>query len=195
MIIVHHRRNEVAQLASVPVEEGVEIDIRSHGNDLIIQHDPFLPGELLSDWLAHYSHRLLILNVKEEGLEPRCLELMKDFNIDNFFFLDQTFPFLIKTALLGEKRCAARVSEYESIETALSLNAMVEWLWIDTFTRFPLNAKELGELLKIGYKLCVVSPELLGRDGKKGIKEFRSYFEGERVSIDAVCTKLPELWR
>jgi len=195
MIIVHHRRNTAKELALVPPDEGIEIDIRSHGKDLIIQHDPFLPGELLSDWLSHYSHRLLVLNTKEEGLEQTCLELMKNFNIKDFFFLDQTFPFLIKTALSGEKRCAARVSEYESIETAVALNAMVEWLWIDSFTRFPLKGKELKRLSEIGYKFCVVSPELLGREGKKEISALRSYFEAEAVSIDAVCTDLPSFWR
>jgi len=195
MIVVHHRRNHAKDLAAVPVEDGVEIDVRSYGKDLIIQHDPFLQGELLSDWLEQYKHQLLILNTKEEGIEQRCLELMNNFNIENFFFLDQTFPLLIKTAILGEKRCAARVSEYESIETAISLNAMVDWIWIDTFTRFPLNAEELRKLSGIGYKLCVVSPELLGRDGKQEIKKMRSYFNSEGLSIDAVCTDLPDCWR
>lgn len=195
MIIIHHRRNQASQLPSVPVEDGVEIDIRSNGSDLIIQHDPFSSGELLREWLEAYRHALLILNVKEEGLEWDCLKLMKDFKINNFFFLDQTFPFLMKTAMSGEKRSATRISEYENIETAVSLSGMIEWVWVDTFTRFPLTAEEIRRLTKIGYKCCLVSPELLGRDGKQEIRELRSYFDREGVSMDAVCTDLPDLWR
>ena len=195
MIIVHHRRNHARELADVPQEAGVEIDIRSYGSDLIIQHEPFKPGELLEDWLVHYQHQLLVLNTKEEGLEQRCLKLMKNFKISNFFFLDQSFPYLIKTVLSGERRCAVRVSEYESMQTALALKGMIEWLWVDTFTRFPLNTNELQQLSEVGYKFCVVSPELLGREGLDEIKKLRNYFKHENINIDAVCTDLSQAWQ
>ena len=68
-------------------------------------------------WLDHYSHKTLILNVKEEGLEERLIASMASRGIDDFFFLDQSFPFLIKWSKLGEHRCAVRVSEFENIET------------------------------------------------------------------------------
>jgi len=56
---------------------------------------------------------------------------MKERGISNYFFLDQSFPFLIKWAKLGEKRLAVRVSEYESIDTALTLQEKAEWIWVD----------------------------------------------------------------
>ena len=63
----------------------------------------------------------LILNVKENGLENELLKTMQCFQIENFFILDQSFPYLITTINNGEKRCAARLSEYESINSVLSL--------------------------------------------------------------------------
>ena len=116
MEIIAHRRNLIEELAATPAEHGVEVDIRSYGPDLVIHHDPFVRGGSFEDWVAQYRHGTLILNVKEEGLEDRVLALMEKHGISRFFFLDQSFPFLIKTARKGERRCAVRLSEFESAE-------------------------------------------------------------------------------
>ena len=189
-----HRVNTREELINTPVDLGVEVDIRSNAKDLIIHHDPFSKGELFEEWLAHYQHGTLILNVKEEGLEDPLIELMHQNNIDDYFFLDQSFPFLRKTALMGEKHCAIRVSEYENIETALSLSGLVDWVWVDCFNHFPLNNEDANRLKNAGFKLCIVSPELQGRSDLIHVKEFRSKIELLGINGDAVCTKYPDLW-
>jgi hypothetical protein len=194
MEIIAHRRNTLADLAATPPEHGVEVDIRSFGADLVIHHDPFTPGERFETWLAAYRHGLLILNVKEEGLEARLLDLMAARGIERFFFLDQSFPFLVKTARTGERRCAVRVSEYESIETALSVAGLVDWVWVDCFTRFPLDSKQAAGLQRAGLKLCLVSPELQGRPAEIEIPALRAQLAELRIEAEAVCTKRPELW-
>src|SRR4051794_31449848 len=127
MHLVAHRRNTIEELRQTPRPLGVEVDIRSQGGALVIHHDPFVQGVRFADWFAAYDHGLLILNVKEEGLETALLDLMKARGKEDFFFLDQSLPFLIKTAKSGERRCAARVSEYESVDSALNLAGMIEW--------------------------------------------------------------------
>lgn len=194
MIIVSHRRNTAEQLRETPREYGVEVDIRSHGDRLVIHHDAFAGGEDFECWLEDYGHRLLILNVKEEGLEEKLLRLMHDRGIDDFFFLDQSFPFLVRTARAGEKRCAVRVSEFESIDTALALAGLVSWVWADCFTRFPISGAEAARLQARGFRLCLVSPELQGRPGEQSIPALRSQLEREGIAPNAVCTKLPKLW-
>lgn len=194
MIIVAHRRNTIEQLRATPHNLGIEVDIRSTGDRLIIHHDPFADGEDFKAWFSHYRHRLLILNVKEEGLERRLLDLMASKGVEDFFFLDQSFPFLVKTAQTGEKRCAVRVSEYESTATAERLAGLVQWIWVDCFTRFPLSGEEAGRLRSLGFKLCLVSPELQGRAGETSIPALRTLLAREGVEADAVCTKLPEFW-
>ncbi len=194
MIIVAHRRNLKEQLAATPAEHGVEVDIRSFGDRMIIHHDPFVDGEDFEDWIGAYRHRLLILNVKEEGLENRLLALMAARNISDFFFLDQSFPFLIRTVRTGEKRCAVRLSEFESIKTVEALAGKAEWVWIDCFTRFPINGVEARRLRSLGFKLCLVSPELQGRDAASAIPEMRRLLGGEGIVADAVCTKAAALW-
>lgn len=194
MNLIAHRKNTIAELLATPVGYGVEVDIRSRGSQLIIHHDPFQDGEDFEEWLQAYRHGTLILNVKEEGLEARLLELMRQKGLEDFFFLDQSFPFLVKWAKLGERRCAVRVSEYESMATALSLAGKVDWIWVDCFTRFPLTADMAATLKQAGFKLCLVSPELQGRDAATEIPLLRSALEASRIIADAVCTKRPDLW-
>ncbi len=194
MEIIAHRRNTRAELAATPNAYGVEVDIRSRGSDLIIHHDPFADGESFDRWIADYRHGLLILNVKEEGLELRLIELMLLHGVSRYFFLDQSFPFLVKTARTGERRCAVRVSEFETVATALTLAGQIDWVWVDCFTRFPLDRAGAEVLQGAGFKLCLVSPELQGRDAETEIAALRAMLSNTGISAEAVCTKRPDLW-
>ena len=195
MIIVRHRRNSREQLDETPAELGVEVDIRSRGEELIVHHDPFVGGERFEDWLTAFRHRLLILNVKEEGLEEKLIWLMAARGIREYFFLDQSFPFLVRTANGGERRCAVRVSEFESVETALALAGRVDWVWVDCFTHFPLDGAQARRLQKVGFRLCVVSPELQGKNAAEEIAAMREELMRESICVDAVCTREPRLWQ
>ena len=194
MNIIRHRRNTQEELAEISTNHGAEIDIRSQGDDLVLHHEPYEAGTLFTPWLENYHHGTLILNVKEEGLEDRCLELMAKHNIDDFFFLDQSFPFLVKTSRTGESRCAVRVSEFETIDTALSLAGKVDWVWVDCFTKFPLNRASATKLKEAGFKLCIVSPELQGRMEQSDTHIIIAAMNDAGVVPDAICTKFPERW-
>ena len=195
MQIIAHRKNTIAELSQTPTEFGIEVDIRSWCKELTIHHDPFVKGEDFREWLNHYQHQMLILNVKEEGLEAELIELMKEHSISNYFFLDQSFPFLVKWVKLGEKRLAVRVSEYESINTALSLKDKAEWIWVDCFTHFPLSSDEAIQLKEAQFKLCLVSPELQGRNAEFEIPALKELLRTRNITADAVCTKRPDLWQ
>jgi hypothetical protein len=192
--LIAHRRNTIQELCATPEQYGIEVDVRSCGKRLIIHHDPLAEGVDFLDWITHYKHGALILNVKEEGLEERLLEIMQDRNIKNFFFLDQSFPFLVKWANKGERRCAARVSEYESIDTALALAGKIDWIWVDCFTKFPLSGEQATLLQDNGFLLCMVSPELQGRNAEKEIPAMAALFASLGIQPDAICTKHADIW-
>ena len=193
MDIICHRRNTIEELNNTPRYFGVEIDVRSHFDKLILHHDPFKIGISFEDWIENYNHKFLIINIKEEGIEKTILKIIKKRKIEKFFFLDQSFPFLIKTLISGEKRTAIRVSEFESFQTAINLKGKVDWIWLDFFNRFALNESEFKEIIKLKFKLCIVSPELNGKSYSftesliKELKDKNYYF-------DSVCTKFPNLW-
>lgn len=193
MIIIKHRLNTIDQLKSCDKKYGVEVDIRSKGSDLIIHHDPFKEGILFKEWINYYNHNFLILNTKEEGLEKELIRIMNDRKIKDYFFLDQSFPFLLKTAKAGERRCAVRLSEYESISTCITLAGIVEWVWVDYFSTLPIEKDDYKILKKHNFKLCLVSPELQGFNSKE-IQSLKSKLSSNEILFDAVCTKVPELW-
>jgi len=194
MKIILHRCNTAHELRLVDRKYGVEVDIRSEGQKLILHHDPFVSGECFEQWIQAYQHGTLILNVKEEGLEARLISIMDAKGIDDYFFLDQSFPFLVKWSRAGEHRCAVRVSELESIETALTLAGLVDWVWVDCFSKFPLTGSDAKRLKNSGFRLCLVSPELQGRDAESEIPSLISQLSERNIVADAVCTKHPELW-
>ena len=189
-----HRVNSSNQLRGLDTNYGVEVDLRSDGNSIIINHDPFKKGELFDDWIKYYKHKTLILNVKEEGLEAKLIEIMKFHEVTDYFFLDQTFPFLLKFSDACEKRCAARLSEFESIETVLKVSDKIKWVWVDCFNHFPIGKEQIQMLKKLSLNICVVSPELQGRDNSKKILEFKQFLLSHGLTFDAVCTKRPDIW-
>lgn len=191
MKYIAHRVNTIAQLRQTPPEYGVELDLRDQRGRLILQHDPFCDGEDFEDYLQEYRHGPMILNIKSERIEHRVLELIRRANVPDFFFLDSSFPMIRTLVSEGERRIAVRFSEFEPVESALALAGQVEWVWIDCFTRMPLEEQNYA-LLNRHFKLCAVSPELQGRD----VGTISHYSrELSRFPVDAVCTKRPDLWQ
>jgi len=189
MIVVNHRVNTVEKLKNTPESCGVEIDLRTWEDKIILQHEPFSKGEFFDDFLKHYNHRLLILNVKSEGLEPSILESIKKFRVKDYFFLDTSFPFIIRYIKSGIKNIAVRFSEFESIETCLGLKGKVEWVFVDNFTRLPVENNSFDALKKY-FKICIVSPELLNRKEEMQITKKIA----ERYDVDAVLTDNVREW-
>lgn len=195
MELIAHRINTVTQLQEVPAEFGVELDLRDRGERLILQHDPFEDGEDFEDFLRHYRHGTLILNIKSERIEHRVLELLQRYRIPRYFFLDSSFPMIQLLSGAGERNVALRFSEVEGLETLLAMRGRVDWVWVDCFTRQPLTREAYRLLKEAGFKLCLVSPELQGRPAE--IPAYRAELEAQEIVLDAVCTKLPyvKLWQ
>ncbi|CAN5397997.1 N/A [soil metagenome] len=195
MHFISHRINQVEALRQVPAQFGCEIDLRDRGERLILQHDPFKDGEDAEPFFAEYKeHGTLILNVKSERIEDTILPLMQKYKIENYFFLDSSLPMIVNLTKRGEKRIALRYSEFEAIETVLNFAGLVDWVWIDCFTRLSLDKNDYKLLKDAGFKLCLVSPELQGRP--EDIPAYKKQMADDQIVMDAICTKQYniELW-
>jgi hypothetical protein len=190
MLLIEHRVNTLAHLERVPPERGIEVDVRDYDGDLRLAHDPLQGGERLEELLARYRHALLIFNVKCDGLENRILDLAVHHHVNDFFLLDVANPTLVSLARGGVRQVAVRYSEYEPIEFALAFAGKVDWVWIDCFTRLPLDA-ETFRRLRAHFKLCLVSPELQ-KHPRGLIRAFREQLS--EMPVDAVCTDYCEDW-
>ncbi len=196
MELIAHRINTQEELAKVPEEYGVELDLRDDLNGRIyIQHNPFEPGEDFEEYLKSYRHGTMILNVKSERIEYQILNLMKRYDIKSYFFLDSSFPMIYLLSKQGEKNVALRISEYEGMDTARNMAGLISWIWLDCFTKIPIGHEEYKELKALGYKICFVSPELEGRP--EDIEAYKEYLQKEHIELDAVCTKIYNIdkWR
>lgn len=92
MIIIKHRVNNLESLKKTPDKYGVEIDLRSENKKIFLSHDPFTKGPLFKNWLKNFNHKIIVLNVKEEGLEVKILDLLKKKKLIISFFMIRHFP-------------------------------------------------------------------------------------------------------
>ena len=92
MELIAHRINTVEELKALPVQYGVELDLRDDLNGRIyIQHNPFEPGEDFEDYLKEYHHGTMILNIKSERIEHKALEMIANHDVKIIFFLIHLF--------------------------------------------------------------------------------------------------------
>jgi hypothetical protein len=190
-LFIAHRINKLEELETINEIFGVELDLRDDylNNKIIISHDPFIQGEDFETYLSKYNGQTIILNIKSERIEIKCLELMEKYNIKNYFFLDSSFPmiYLLNTKYLNNN-IACRFSEYEPIEFYLSNHKMTNWIWVDCFTIQPLTYKIYNEIKELNGKICIVSPELQSQSDK--IYEYRNYFINNDIIPNAICCKI-----
>lgn len=188
--LYRHRVNTVPELVATPLDLGLEFDLRSDGDRVIVTHDPFTDGPTIDEFFPHIGPRPCIFNVKCEGVEARVLSLAKQHGIEDFFFLDCSVPAAVKLWRAGERRFAVRWSEHEPLEGVLAWADKASWCWVDCFTRFPGDQAAWVEVAQ-HFQICLVSPELQGH-GVEAIARFRADL-GARP-YHASCSKRPDLW-
>ena len=192
MIFIKHRVNTANDLQKTSAKYGVEIDLRSNKKEIYLSHDPFVKGDLFKNWIKFFKHKIIVLNVKEEGLETEIIKILKKNKIKNYFFHDQTFSTLLK--LKNKMQVSVRYSEYEDIKNKDFIFSKVKWLWLDNFNKVEIDKQFDKYLKKNNVKICLVSPELVKKERKGEIKIIFRNLKKNRIFLDAVCTKVPALW-
>ena len=191
-MFIAHRINQLDETHAADVfgvADGIEFDIRDTGGEIVVQHDPFVGGQLFTDFLKFCPpNKFYIVNVKSEGIERRAIADLEAHGITQFFLLDCSIPMMVRLGKEGERRLAVRFSEYESLATVEAMAPFVSWVWVDVFTQLPISS--FVEILfhNRGLKLCLVSPELQGQQEK--VVEYKTLLAKRGVTIDAVCSKL-----
>ena len=189
MEFIIHKINTIKGLNQIPKEYGCEIDIRTDGSRLILNHDPFTSGDLLTDYLDEYNNGTLVLNIKESGIEDIILEEVKKRGIKSYFLLDVEFPYLFSATKKGERNIAVRFSEKEPIENVVQFKDQLDWVWIDTITQLPINESNHNFLKN--FKTCLVCPSRWGR--KNEIEKIKNNIFLKKMKLDNVMTDLKYL--
>lgn len=171
---------------------GTETDVRDLSGALVISHDmPLQPEMTLKEYVAELSMfgrpgLTQAINIKSDGLAKDIAAEMKGCTHPWFVF-DMSVPDMIQHMRAGNPTFA-RMSEYEPFPE--KLHGMLKGIWLDAFSSTWYSVDAIGALLNQGLQVCVVSPELHGRN------DYLALWQSLRLlswSDDLIlCTDLPE---
>lgn len=213
-MIFLHRQNDPEFLTFTNVD-GLELDVRSIGDELILTHDRIHNAQasvhssdilFLEDFVEFLKPYTIIVNVKESGLEEQISELFDDNNI-KYYFLDSQIPDIIRLSKQEKYKgkFIIRVSQFENINYDLLNFSKPEFIWVDynfenfnlnRYIKFLKNINNDGHINTLKIQKILVSPELYGLQNinlsydiiqDKDITELLKQF--------SVCTKIPDEWR
>lgn len=182
MLKIIHRINTIKELKTIDSQYWIELDLRWYWKDIILNHEALEIWDNFEEYLKYYKHKFLILNIKESGIEDRVVELMKKFKINNYFLLDCEFPYIYKVTREWNRNIAIRYSEDEPIEQAELYKDKVDYLFIDTNTKLPLNEENIKKI--DWFKTCLVSPDRWGRP--EDIVKYKKQMENIKFRLDMV---------
>ncbi len=194
MLKISHRVNTTISLKNQQDFYGVEVDLRQWGDHIVVQHDAFVVGERFSDWVKHLKNQFVILNIKSEGIEAEAVRILlaEKPNID-YFLLDQSFPFMVKSLVKNEFISAVRVSDLEGLQLTLSLNP--PWIWVDCHLGDWSFLLELVPILRARQiRSCLASPDLHNRKVDEEYAQINQIMQKLDFQFSAVCTKEINLW-
>jgi len=163
---------------------GIETDFRSHNNQLVVSHDPYIDKEILDLDEFNFQDIPVAMNLKEDGLSGQYRDFL-EINQNQFSFVfDGSIPEMAKIRDTGLPH-ALRLSEYEK-----ELPWETSFIWVDAFMgEWWLGSQEIVDLQQEHF-LVFVSPELHGRNFETAWQYFRRITH-ENSKKFGICTDFP----
>ncbi len=172
---------------------GFETDLRDFNGEMVISHniaDESCPNAAdVFKFLHDYNDRYTFaVNIKADGLKDLLKRNIEEYGITNYFLFDMSVPQMIEF-----KECGLRFFTRQSeVEQYPSMYDDASGVWIDGFWSTKWITKELiTKHLDEGKEVCLVSPELHGRND---YKDFWKALKGYNIDFGKVllCTDLPD---
>jgi hypothetical protein len=146
---------------------GTETDFRDFSGELFIAHDPPLakPGVTAAQFFAMMAASdptlPVAINIKADGLQRMLKEALDTHGISDYFLFDMSIPDALQSVKAG-LRIFTRQSD---VEPEPQLYAQAQGVWMDAFYDDSwITAEAVRRHLDAGKAVCLVSPELHGRD-------------------------------
>ncbi|AKF44228.1 phosphodiesterase [Pseudomonas syringae] len=166
---------------------GTETDVRDVAGQLVISHDMPAGGELTLDGLLDIMagrNLPLAINVKADGLAQALAATFARYGHTNWFTFDMAVPDM-RSYLNANLTTYTRLSDVEPSPAWLEQAAGV---WLDGFEGEWFSNQVIGDLLSLGKRICVVSPELHGRGHDALWQQLLEFRSQDRLTL---CTDLP----
>jgi glycerophosphoryl diester phosphodiesterase len=186
------RNSEKAFIKALEHGFGIETDFRDFMGRVVVSHDPAIGAEksfadFCELYLKYGNGEVLAINIKADGLQDELLMTLAKYGINNYFVFDMSLPDMI---IYSQKKAIiySRLSEYE--KTPL-LYDEAEGVWLDCFLSDWVTDAVLSQFLYDGKKVCLVSPELHGREHKEFWKRLKEFGVSKSANI-MICTDYPD---
>jgi hypothetical protein len=187
------KNTKVAFERSFSLGYGTETDLRDHNSRVVISHDmahqASMPAEVFFEIYKSFGKPLpLALNVKADGLQNEVERLLKEYEIDNYFLFDMAVPdgvLYIRMKL----NAYTRQSEFEPTPAYYDSAAGV---WLDEFEDHWISKNTITQHRANGKAVCIVSPELHGRDQCIAWEHYRDLEKDIGGDYLMLCTDMPE---
>jgi glycerophosphoryl diester phosphodiesterase len=176
---------------------GTETDIRDYKGSLVISHDMAIDNcltvkELFEVYKSIDDSLTLALNIKADELQLELLKLINEYEISNYFVFDTSIPDGYKY-LAREMNLFTRESEFEDSPSFYHESAGI---WLDEFKSHWINNQTIEKHLLNNKTICIVSPELHGREYKNVWEEYknidRNIDSNMKYKPIMLCTDYPE---
>jgi len=202
MVVISHRgywkdiaeKNQmVAFERSFAMGFGTETDIRDYRDELVISHnianrDCISAGSFFELYCGFGRGLPLALNIKADGLQHRLKALLEKYGVENYFVFDMSVPDGLGYLQQGFK-VFTRQSEYECQP---SFYEQADGVWLDEFHKHWSDESVIAGHINTGKKVCIVSPEIHGRENQSEWSHYRAIDEKLNNEKLMICTDQPE---
>ena len=183
------RNTKAAFMRAFDAGLGAEIDVRDLAGDLVVSHDPPLPGslrltEVLELHAAAGQPGELAINVKADGLCDALTAQMS--TTPRWSAFDMSIPDTLQYRRAGAPYLA-RQSEHEPSPV---LYEQASGVWLDCFEGEWFSEALVSQHLDAGKRVTIVSPELHGRDHMTAWQSWRAWTIRDHADL-AICTDHP----
>ena len=197
-IYIAHRQNAKKNLLRIKKDglHGIEIDLRTDSKKIIITHDPFTKGLDFIKNIKLFKKYFLLIDIKSTGISRTISKILIKNKI-KFLFLNLVPHEFIEMIKLGfSKYLFLRFSSYEGFNLNNKILKKVNWVWFDFFNNQSIKKKEYKYIKKYKKKICITSPDLLGKSSVTVLKLI-NYLNKNRIKVDMVCVKKKniKLWK
>lgn len=165
---------------------GIEFDVRDSFGHLVISHDPTEKSDnLLFEDVVELFFKYeasIAINIKSDGLLKSLLSVLGNIDKQRYFVFDMSIPETIKYLSAGFPTFM-RISEFEKYSL---LHENSTGIWLDSFqSDWWISESQVFQDFKA---LCVVSPELHGREVEPGWSFLR---KDQSINDLSICTDYP----
>lgn len=164
---------------------GVETDLRDICGTLVISHNMPNGDEMtFEEFLKILDGRNIpiALNIKADGQSEEIQRLITKYDVKNYFTFDMSIPEMV---VQHKSKLTVFTGMSDIVNYPIMLNE-AHGVWLDSFYSDWFGEKEILDLINKKKQVCIVSPDLHGREYRSIWKKYKN------IPGIMICTDHPD---